>query len=108
MKVQGSGVRIKIASNIDYNIKDRPIIERWIEGLCWQIQGLATEGKATVVLLEWVQGMDQEVDLNGKLRFTGKVLHMIQNLDPMQVRSFSSDLADWNLDPMRESCSYST
>jgi len=75
MKVQGSGVRIKIASNIDYNIKDRPIIERWIEGLCWQIQGLATEGKATVVLLEWVQGMDQEVDLHDKLRLLERFSH---------------------------------
>ena len=72
--VQGSGVRIKIANNIDYEINDRPVIEQWIEGFCWQIQGLATEGKATVVLLEWVQGMDQEVDLHDKLRSTGKVL----------------------------------
>ena len=32
--VQGSGVRIKIANNIDYDINDRPVIERWIEGFC--------------------------------------------------------------------------
>ena len=38
MKVQGSGVRIKIASHIDYNIKSRPIIERQIEGLWRAIQ----------------------------------------------------------------------
>ena len=41
--VQGSGVRIQIANNIDYDINDRSVIERWIEGLCWQNQGLATE-----------------------------------------------------------------
>ena len=35
--VQGSSVIIKIANNIDYDINDRPVIERWIEGLCWQI-----------------------------------------------------------------------
>ena len=41
--VQYSGVRIKIANNIDYDINDRPVIERWIEGLCWPNQGLATK-----------------------------------------------------------------
>ena len=44
--VQGSGVRIKIANNKDYDINDRPVIERWIEGLCWQNQGLATKSNS--------------------------------------------------------------
>ena len=70
--VQGSGVRIKIANNIDYDINDRPVIERWIEGLCWQTQGFAT--KSNSGLLELVQDINQEVDLNDKLRSTGKVL----------------------------------
>ena len=47
--VQGSGVRIKIANNIDYDINDRPVIERWIEGLCWQNQGLATKSNSGFV-----------------------------------------------------------
>ena len=44
--VQGSSVIIKIANNIDYDINDRPVIERWIEGLCWQNQGLAMESNS--------------------------------------------------------------
>ena len=47
--VQGSGVIIKIANNIDYDINDRPVIERWIEGLCWQNQGLAMESNSGFV-----------------------------------------------------------
>ena len=43
--VQGSGVRIKIANNIDYNINDKPVIE----GLCWRNQGLATESNSGFV-----------------------------------------------------------
>jgi hypothetical protein len=31
--------------------------------------------KATVVLLEWVQGMDQEVDLHDKLRLLERFSH---------------------------------
>ena len=34
LNVQGSGVRTKIANNINYEINDRPVIERWIEGFC--------------------------------------------------------------------------
>ena len=47
--VQSSGVGIKIANNIDYEINYRPIIERWIEGLCWQNQGLAMESNSGFV-----------------------------------------------------------
>ena len=42
MKVQASGVEIKIASNMRYNIP-----ERWIEGFAENYQGLAIEGKST-------------------------------------------------------------
>ena len=38
-----------------------------------------------MVLLELVQDMDQEVDLNDKLRFTGKVLN-----DPKPLRKIFS------------------
>ena len=47
--VQSSGIRIKIANNIDYEINDRPIIERWIERLCWQIQGFAMKSNSGFV-----------------------------------------------------------
>ena len=41
MKVQASGVGIRIASNIRYNIP-----ERWIERFADKYQGLAIKGKA--------------------------------------------------------------
>ena len=40
MKVQASGVGIRIASNIRYNIP-----ERWIEGFADKYQGLIIKGK---------------------------------------------------------------
>ena len=45
MKVQASGVGIRIASNIRYNIP-----ERWIEGFADKYQGLAVKGKSTKLL----------------------------------------------------------
>ena len=45
MKVQVSGVGIRIASNIRYNIP-----ERWIEGFADKYQGLAVKGKSTKLL----------------------------------------------------------
>ena len=63
MKVQVSGVGIRIASNIRYNIP-----ERWIEGFADNYQGLAIKGKSTKLLPEQVQGIPREFDLNDKLR----------------------------------------
>ena len=42
MKVQASGVEIRIASNMRYNIP-----ERWIEGFADKYQGLAIKEKKT-------------------------------------------------------------
>ena len=52
MKVQASGVEIRIASNMRYNIP-----ERWIEGFADNYQGLA-------IKKEQVQGIQRGFDLN--------------------------------------------
>ena len=70
MKVQASGVGIRIASNIRYNIP-----ERWIERFADKYQGLAIKGKSIKLLPEQVQGIQRGFALNGKIRFTVMFAH---------------------------------
>ena len=70
MKIQASGVGIRIASNIRYNIP-----EQWIEGFTDSYQGLAIKGKSIKLLPELVQGIQRGFALNGKIRFTVRFAH---------------------------------
>ena len=70
MKVQASGVEIRIASNMRYNIP-----ERWIEGFVDKYQGLIIKGKSTKLLPEQVQGIHRGFDMNDKIRLTVKFTH---------------------------------
>ena len=75
MKVQASGVEIRIASNMRYNIP-----ERWIEGFADKYQGLIIKGKSTKLWPEQVQGIQRGFDLNDKIRLTVRFAHDLKAL----------------------------
>ena len=90
MKVQASGVGIRIASNIRYNIP-----ERWIEGFAENYQGLAIEGKSTKLLPEQVQGIQRGFDLNDKIRLTVKFTHDLKALTSARSSQPTIRLVDY-------------
>ena len=75
MKVQASGVGIRIASNIRYNIP-----ERWIERFADKYQGLAIKEKKLKALPEQIQGIQRGFDSNDKIRFTVRFAHDLKAL----------------------------
>ena len=99
MKVQASGVGIRIASNIRYNIP-----ERWIERFADKYQGLAIKGKAHAsaeIDSRQDQGFDLACKLRSAIRSKHDPTHLIYKRPSQPQVSLADYVGSYNTKPRR-------